>query len=855
MRLNLFFGLLLSAIMISGCKGKRTTITLAFNSPNYLNQEMEMLRSPITGLVESQNVWNYILQQKKIMGEPNAHAKAKIYPQGWRKIDDHFANLSIQRIVYDPNNTQTMYFCTGEGWNNADAARGAGVWKSTNGGDTWMQLPSTFNDTFWYCHDMKIHPITSDVYVATRERGLMRSKDGGNSWAKVLGSGVGASRNEVTDIEITADNELVVCIGNFSTDGIYFSESGDEGSWEKRMSGMPSSTYRIELATAPSNADVMYAVPTSSVALDTTRIWGVYKSENKGKNWKAVSLPDGNRDLSKIQGWYDLIIKVSPTNENLVLVGGLNVYRTTDGGENWQQMFEGDLRKKNTNLQYVHVDQHEIVFKDGNTVLFGNDGGIYKCDDIQADKPYFYSLNQNYNVTQFYSCDMATQTNKDFVIGGTQDNGSVGSKQSGVSDFRELSWADGSYCNIDDQDADIFYTTTQYRRIYRTNHGVIDTLTNGQLVNNQTLFINPIEMDPNNPEILYQLSARGLWQLQNARTATKNDWKQICRPFGAFSAIGISKSKPNLVFIGRTGGRGVYRIDNALTSAASDLPKDCDPKQYLPSSGYCHSIFVNPINENHVVITYTNYDLESVWECKNVLDSIPVWVSHEGDLPNIPIRWAVLHPQNPEVCYIATEVGVMMTKKLDGANTRWESINNDLPNVKVNMLRLRAEDNTLVAATHGRGIFVGKIQDDYNVVWQERGPTNVGGRTRTLMFDPNDSTGKKLWAGSVSGGLWVTENVDVVTQYYHDFESDFEIKVGPNPVEMGSFSFFINNETQRKISYEVVNSLGQLIWEDNFTYAPGSHELGFPTILIEPGVYFAKVSSGDYERVFKVVVK
>ena len=712
MRLSFIGSICCFMFVLISCNQKHVD-TATQVAPEYMSHEEMMTRNPATGEVERQKLWAYLLSQKATLGRSNVLNKAIVYPNTWAPVDDFFASLAVQRLVYDPNNTNTMYFCTGEGWFNADAARGAGVWKSTDGGESWNQLASTVNDSFWYCHDMLVHPVTSDVYVCTRTAGLLRSKDGGNTWDAVLNANLGSISNGVTDIDITADNELVVSIGNRTTDGIYFSETGDENDWEKRMNGMSTANWRIVMTTAPSNSNVMYAIPTSSIRSDSSRIHGVYRTADKGLNWTLTSLPGGDRNLAKKQGWYDLIAKVSPEDEDVVLVGGLNVFRTKDGGDTWQQMFEGS-RRVQSDLQYVHVDQHEMLFKTQDTVLLGNDGGIYRCDNILADTPYFYSINKNYNVTQFYACDIDEQAGSSFVIGGTQDNGSLGSESNGVAEYRQLSWADGSYCNIDHEDGDIFYTTTQYRRLYRNNHGVIDTLTNDNIVNNNTLFINPIEMDPNDPGLLYQLTNRGLWRLPNARTAVAEDWEKACRNFGAFSAIGISKSAPNTVFLGRTTGGVIYRVDNANTSPDNFLPINCDPSGFLPD-GYCRSIYVDPVDVDHVLVTYSNYGVESVWETKDIMSGNPTWFSHEGNLPDIPIRWAVLHPENKDVCYLATEAGVMLTEKLNGTDTKWVLANYGLANLKVNMLRLRSEDLTLVAATHGRGLYTGKIQADYTV--------------------------------------------------------------------------------------------------------------------------------------------
>jgi photosystem II stability/assembly factor-like uncharacterized protein len=839
---------ILGLLMVS-CESKKSNDSST--SPDYINQTWEMTRDPLTNKPEGQRLWSYLLSQRNTMGRSSLD-KARIYNSSWSPVDDFFANLAIQRIVFDPSDTKVFYFCTGEGWNNADASRGAGVWKSTDGGDTWLQLPSTLNDSFYYCHDMLVHPVTRDVYVCTRYNGLLRSQDGGDSWTQVLGAANGSIQNSTTDIDITVDNELVVCIGNFNTDGIYFSENGNAGEWEKRITGMPTEIRRIVISTAPSNADFMYAIPLSSITADSNRIHGVYKSTDKGLNWTKTELPGGDRDLSRVQGWFDLIVKVDPNDENVVLVGGLNVFRTRDGGENWQQLFEGRRRRKTT-LQYVHVDQHEILFKDSDTVLFGNDGGIYRSNNMQADTPLLYIMNDNYNVTQFYSCAAEGQKGATRIIGGTQDNGSIGSTSGGISSFEQLSWADGSYCNINQSDPDVYFTTTQYQRIYRFRNGLIDTISNPALNSRNTRFINPIEMDPNNSELLYQLSSIGLWRMDNASFDSKDDWTMASRSFGAFTSIGISTSPANVAFIGRISGGRVYRIENCNQTDQDYFPINCDPKNQLPVGGYANCVVVDPKDANHVLVIYSNYGVESIWESSNALSESPDWESQEGNLPDIPIYWGVLNPDNSKVCYLGTQAGVMMTTQLDSANTNWTLVTDGLANLKVNMLRLRKSDKTLIAATHGRGIFSGKIKDDYTVEWEERGPMNVGGRTRTLMFDPNDATGKRLWAGSVSGGLWSVGNYDSVATYYEEVIADFKVRVGPNPLFRKNLGIFILTNQSRNVLVELFDVNGKLVEKEEYNVEYGEHKLEFDMNRARSGIYFLRVKSGGEEREFRLI--
>jgi len=107
---------------------------------------------------------------------------------------DVLESLAIGSMAQDPNNPQTLYVGTGEGFPNADAIRGIGILKSTDAGETWDILPATQNPTFRYTRGLLVHPQNGDVYAATTQ-GLYRSQDEGQSWTKVLGSGLGTSND------------------------------------------------------------------------------------------------------------------------------------------------------------------------------------------------------------------------------------------------------------------------------------------------------------------------------------------------------------------------------------------------------------------------------------------------------------------------------------------------------------------------------------------------------------------------------------------------------------------------------------------------------------------------------------
>ncbi len=263
----------------------------------------------------------------------------------WNVVDDFFNNLAVTSITYNPLNTQEFYFGTGESWYNADAIRGDGIWKSTNGGATWAQLASTAaSANFDYVQKVIVHPVTGNIYAATRA-GVFRSTDGGTTWTQVLGNGNGCASNDMGDIEIAADNSLYVGVGSiFSSDGIYKSPNGNVGSWTKLNiggSGLPLTaqpTNRIELACAPSNANTVYAIISSGANL-----YNIYKTVNGGTTWSTLAVPswrDQNcgtpsTDFTRGQAWYDLVAIVDPNNVNNVFIGGVDIFKTTNGGTSW----------------------------------------------------------------------------------------------------------------------------------------------------------------------------------------------------------------------------------------------------------------------------------------------------------------------------------------------------------------------------------------------------------------------------------------------------------------------------------------------------------------------------------------
>lgn len=821
-------------------------------------------QDPHTGLIPSGAVMAAYrsLKARGFYAENVVPYKMQDETEGWQPVNDFFPSLSVTKITYDPNNTQVFYFCTGEGWYNADAVKGAGVWKSVDGGNTWAQLASTNNPDFDYCQDIAVHPATGDVYVATRSAGLQRSTDGGITWQKVLGAGAGASANSICDIDFTADGDVFTAIGIFATGGIYFSPSGDSGTYVKQVNGFPTGgIFRIKIATAPSDAGVAYAVTCNS---SNYKIQGIYKTTDKGSTWFAINRPDNNYEFAAKQAWYDLSLAVDPHNADIVAMGGLNLWRSQDGGDSWQQISSGKL--DSVLVRYVHVDQHEIVFQNSDTVYFTNDGGIWRCDNFSAPVPFIYNENTGYDVTQFYSVALHPFSGNNQVMGGTQDNGTPYCYNDGLSPFKEVSDGDGAFIAFHTDTPRIFYTAAEYRPVYRFTNGgyeVPDTIANHYLLSGNMLFINPFIIDYNSPDVLYQGSSKGLWRLKHASTADSTDWEKACNITGIITAIAVSVNVPNIVFFGRNTSSGeIYRVDDAPDADSTLAPVNLDPLGELPSfplfgSIYCSSIAVDPNNAAHLIITYSNYGVNSIWETHNALDAVPEWQSVEGDFPDVPVYSAALHPLDTGVCYIATEIGVFYTDHLSGASTQWIPCT-DFPVVRTDMVSIRRSDLQIVAGTHGRGIWQASLDPsgmNNDISWQERGPTNVGGRTRTLMIDPNDPSGKTVWAGSVAGGLWKTNDISAVP-VTQELIVQPGCNVFPNPAPSNGFTVILTPATGGNWRVALYDVTGRYIDE----IMPETHVSGNRTVTymprerLHPGLYFVVFVSGNTRIVKKLII-
>lgn len=601
----------------------------------------------------------------------------------WIPVNDYLPNLAVMDIVQAPNNPGLMFFCTGE----FASVRGIGVFRSANGGAGWEHLPVTVD--FQYCYKMLAHP-NGDVFVTTN-RGVWRSQDSGDNWSRVIGSGAsGISATTFFDIKLATDNHIYVSTGN----SIYKSPSGNTGTWAiitNTPGGPAANSSRLEFDVSDSDPRVIFAV--NNVGGD---VEGIYKTADGGISWTRTALPNalGMDNFARGQAWYDLDIVIHPTNSNRVIVGGIDLHMSTNGGLSWTQIsqwFGGG------GIQYVHADQHRIVYdpNNANIIYFTNDGGVYRTQSGNAPPAQMVISDRNfsYNTTQFYAGAIHPAEAQGYYVGGTQDNGSIALSEPGVSAGRSVLGGDGFFCHIDEDEPNIQMVSLYFAQYSLSTDGG-RTFSGGATLDGNFLSASDYDSRSN---ILYS----------QTRSADFYRWfvnTGVTTPITVanlgldVSAVTVDPNTPNRVYFGNFNGGGVVRVDDAHTG------EEVTGVQLAPITGTVSGIAVEDGDPNHLLVTVSNYGLPSVLES---FDGGQSWINVEGDLPDMPVNFCLFNPNDNRQAMLATEAGVWVTELLDGSNTQWlpPPAGRGTPFVRTDMLRLRRSDNVVLAATHGRGMF------------------------------------------------------------------------------------------------------------------------------------------------------
>lgn len=609
-------------------------------------------------------------------------------PPQWEIVSDYLEYMAVGALAQDLDNPQIIYMGTGEGYPNADAVDGFGIYKSTDGGENWELLPSTLNNTFATVQDLFVQPGNGYVYAATYN-GLQRSTDGGLNWEKVLGLTVGFANEDFYDIDYTfSDGYLYASNRNAA----FKSPNGDPGSWDNMSgstSGFPSSLDRLEFTVCQNDPNIMYIIGS-----DNGGATNVYTSVNGGDNWVSRALPqNGNgTEFTNGQAWYDLDIAVDPFDCNHVIAGGVTIQRSRNAGLSFERFA--------TNM---HVDQHYVLFDTEiqDRVYFGNDGGIYKSDSGSASQ--VQNKNQGYNVTQFYAGAIHPAPFSNYLLGGTQDNNTLALNSTGITSGRSVWGGDGFLCFIDENEPDIQIVSSQFGRWGVSKDGG-RSFSEG--ANTQSRFLTPAAYDSESNILYSQSGVTDLhrWNVDNNQL-NEVDFTNVDASATIISTIAVDPNTPNRVYVGTFSGT-VLRIDDANTG------NFLTPTMLASVAGTVSSVDIEDGDPDHLLVTTSSFgSAQKVYEST---DGGQSWIGCTGQLPNMPVRWGIFNPNDSRQAMIATEAGVWTTQNLSAGQTEWipPMPGRGIPLVRTDMLRLRRSDKIVLAATHARGLFTTDVFAD-----------------------------------------------------------------------------------------------------------------------------------------------
>ena len=688
---------------------------------------------------------------RAILFDPNDATKKKVWAGGiagglwynnditdanssWNKVDDFWDNIVISCIAYGSGNTQIMYAGTGEigsddvGNEGQTATGGGGIWKSVNGGTSWVKLPSTVPDygaaatgnskSFRIVNRLAVNS-SGHVFAATMS-GLLKSTDAGSTWTVVSGATKPSETAFINDVEVASDGIVYVGVGGGGTfNDVYKSTDANANNWVQITPTNQTNGNRTEIALAPSTSgasQVIYAIAVLDNGTDYFK-----KSINAGTSWSDVVEPKqgvGGSSFVGEQGGYDLILGVKENDSNVLYAGGITSAITSNGGTSWKNEF--DYNYQNTN---IFVDQHGFARRPGfpNEGIISNDGGVYysaNWGDPATAIPTFSKRVKGLNITQFYSVAMKSTANDGYIIGGAQDNGNqiITAAYGTIGNAYEVQEGDGALNFIDQDNPEIqivSYTNNKFT-IYENGDKTKGVTLNPQ--NDNGTFINAADYDSGNDKLYI-----------NNTSTTDTDVKVIVHTLGkdgagyfsnvsTTSLTGQGRLDVSFIKLGKTAGTlflgtkqgDVYKATGVTGNANESIALTKIMDKAIVGQGFISCIDIAG-TDDVLVVTRGNYNVKSVYYTTN---GGAAWLSKdEGGygLPNIPVRYALINPQDTKQVLLATELGVWSTEDITLSNPQWAATNEKLANVRCDMLKYRLSDSTVAVATHGRGFFTAQL--------------------------------------------------------------------------------------------------------------------------------------------------
>ncbi len=604
----------------------------------------------------------------------------------WETTSDELASIGVSDIVVNPLNPKELYIVTGDG--DAGDTYSIGILKSFDSGETWIQtgVSLSISDKVYF-RKILMNPSDTSMLLATSNNGIYRSLNGFSS-AEIVQSG------NFKDLEFKPGSSNVIYASKYDVNGnagIYRStNSGQKFSALTNELNIGGKVSRIELAVTPANPNVLFALASSA---SDDGLFGLYKSTNSGLNWTTVY--DRNSKVNLLgwelsgkdlggQGWYDLSLAVSPVNENIVLTGGVNIWRSSDGGSNFS--IAAHWIGSQT-VPYVHADQHMFRYNPVNQRLYScNDGGVYYSANNGTS---WKDISDGLTILQIYR-SAATNAVIDLFLSGNQDNGSM--MRSG-GDWNQVTGGDGMECAIDPANSSILYTSYYNGNFYKSIDGGNNFTPIGPpKLPGSGAWITPFALGTRSTSSIYTAysdiykspdGGKNWLTLSENLTGGTNLRSMAIAPSDNST---IYTATYNQIWVTRNGGITWDNITHGL------------PQQAFMS------IDVAPNNPEKVWLAVSGFaDGEKVYRSS---DGGLSWENYSDGLPNLPCNVIKYKYASDDALYLGTDVGVFYR---DNTMNSWQSFTTSLPNVIINDLDIQYPWNRLIAGSYGRGLWASPL--------------------------------------------------------------------------------------------------------------------------------------------------
>ncbi|MBC8319271.1 MAG: PKD domain-containing protein [Bacteroidetes bacterium] len=686
----------------------------------------------------------------------------------WVPQGDEMEAIGISDIiVLSTTGDDIVYAATGD--KDHSDTYSVGVLKSIDGGTTWQTTGLTFTaGQKELINRLLVDPTNNDIFYAATTLGVYHTTDAGVTW-NVLTS------TEFIDLEFKPGVSSTLYGSTWYGDIYTSTDSGI--TWTLTLS---TSGRRTELAVSPNNADVVYAL----IANTSSGLYGVYKSTDSGASFTSVYNGinllgwNCNGGDSGGQAWYDLCIAADPNNVNTVFLGGVNTWKSADGGITWN-INNHWSSTCGGNASIVHADKHNFTYQNGSSTLFEcNDGGLYSTSNGGATWSH---LSDGMIISQMYRLGVAQTTSAD-VITGLQDNGT---KALLTSVWNDVIGGDGMECLIDYSDENTQYGSLYYGSIYRTTNHWNNSTNISSGISGNAAWITPYVQDPNNSNTLF-VGYQDVWTSANQG----NSWTQLSTwGSSTLRSLAVAPSNSNYIYTATTSTLyGTSDGGSTWTNITGSLPTWASNITYIS---------VKYDDPTTIWVAMGEFNSYGVFEST---DGGSTWTDISAGLPLLPTNCVIQNRQNTSQVdlYAATDVGVYL--KLGDAS--WIPFYNNMPNVVVTELDIYYDDinpnNSMIrAATYGRGLWESDLYSTIVTLeadfYADNNSVEIG---ETVLFTDTSTGSPTSWEWTFEGGTPGSYTGQIPTPILYDIAGTWDVTL--------IVSNMLDADTNTKVNYITV---------------------------------------------------